>query len=128
MNYQNTEGGVALFNQNQIKKYDICEVALPQAYPGSSIQGGTRPVIIVSNNMCNQHSPVVSIVPLTSKSKKRLPTHVNLWGFGLATDSTALCEQITSVDKHLITKSIGHISSEVVQSLIDRALRIQIAA
>ena len=122
------EGGTALNNQNKIQKYDICEVALPQAQPGSSIQGGTRPVVIVSNNKCNQHSPVVSIVPLTSKPKKWLPTHVGLRGFGLTADSTALCEQITSIDRNLITRSIGHITSVRVQDLIDHALRVQIAA
>lgn len=122
------EGGAALNNQNKIQKYDICEVALPQAQPGSSIQGGTRPVVIVSNNKCNQHSPVVSIVPLTSKPKRWLPTHVDLRGFGLTADSTALCEQITSIDRNLITRSIGHITSVRVQDLIDHALRVQIAA
>lgn len=41
-----------------------------------SIQGGPRPVIIVSNNKCNQHSPILLVVPCTASIKKDLPTHV----------------------------------------------------
>lgn len=44
---------------------------------GSEQQGG-RPVIVVSNETCNKFSPTVTIVPLTTKDKKPLPTHVEL--------------------------------------------------
>lgn len=44
---------------------------------GSEQQGG-RPVIVVSNETCNKFSPTVTVVPLTTKGKKPLPTHVEL--------------------------------------------------
>lgn len=41
-------------------------------------QSGIRPAVIVSNNRANEHSPVITVVPLTSKiyKKRMLPTHV----------------------------------------------------
>ena len=38
----------------------------------TSIQKNTRPVIIVSNEMCNVHSPVITAVPLTTRNKNNL--------------------------------------------------------
>lgn len=48
-------------------------------HPGTSVQEGCRPAFIVSNDMGNQHSDTLTIIPLTSKRKKRyLPTHVTV--------------------------------------------------
>lgn len=62
---------------------------------GSEQRSG-RPAIIVSNPECNEHSPVVEVVYLTCQYKKPMPTHVRIESIGRR--STALCEQITSVD------------------------------
>ena len=44
---------------------------------GSSKQSGLRPAVVVSNNKANRHSPVVTVVPMTTKTRKTfLPTHV----------------------------------------------------
>lgn len=49
------------------------------------VQHGTRPVVIVSNDVANNFSPIVTAVPLTSNRKAAtLPTHVCLRGYGLA--------------------------------------------
>lgn len=113
---------------NNLTKYDICFITLPEPKPGSSVQGGQRPAIIVSNNMCNKFSPVVSVVPITSREKKPLPTHVTIWGYGLSCECTAMCEQITTIDKSIITEKIGNISHEGVRTAINRALQIQLAS
>ena len=68
---------------SNLSKFDICFIALPEPKPGSNVQGGPRPAIIVSNNMCNKHSPVVSVVPITSRENKPLPNQVSIWGYGL---------------------------------------------
>lgn len=39
------------------------------------IQKGPRPVIIVSNDMMNQHSSIVLAVPCTTQIKRNYPTH-----------------------------------------------------
>lgn len=40
-------------------------------------QYGIRPALVVSNNQANQYSPVITVVPLTSRiyKKRFLPTH-----------------------------------------------------
>lgn len=42
-----------------------------------SEQGGTRPVLIISNDIGNKHSPTVIIAAITSRvhTKAKLPTH-----------------------------------------------------
>lgn len=37
----------------------------------SNKQCGTRPAVIVSNNRANEHSPVITVVPLTSRIYKK---------------------------------------------------------
>ena len=41
-----------------------------------SEQGGTRPVLVISNDIGNKHSPTVIIAAITSRvrTKKKLPT------------------------------------------------------
>lgn len=45
-----------------------------------SEQGGTRPVLVISNDIGNKHSPTVIIAAITSRvrKKKKLPTHLYL--------------------------------------------------
>ena len=37
-------------------------------FPTTSVQGGVRPVIVVSNNKANTYSSVITVVPLTSRN------------------------------------------------------------
>lgn len=48
-----------------------------------SEQGGTRPVLIISNNTGNRHSPTVIIAAITSRvhTKAKLPTHTSVKDF-----------------------------------------------
>ena len=50
-------------------------------FPTTSVQGGVRPVIVVSNNKANTYSSVITVVPLTSRiyKKRYLPTPCLLW-------------------------------------------------
>lgn len=57
----------------EYKKFDICMVELSEPEFGSYVQGGYRPAVIVSNDMCNRFSQVMTVVPLTSQRKKYLP-------------------------------------------------------
>ena len=41
-------------------------------FPTTSVQGGVRPVIVVSNNKANTYSSVITVVPLTSVSRERI--------------------------------------------------------
>lgn len=100
-----------------------------EGQPGSSIQSGYRPVLVISNDKNNLHSPLVNVIPLTSKGNKRgLPVHVNLDrydDYGLSMPSTVLCEQVTSIPTKHLDRYIGNIFDEVTRAKIKRALEIQ---
>ena len=75
-----------------------------------SEQKGTRPVVIIQNNVGNKHSPTVIIAAVTSKAnvKAKLPTHYYLdAGNGLVQPSLVLLEQIRTVDEEHI-RGINH--------------------
>lgn len=58
-----------------VHRMELWWAALPTV-PGH-VQRGTRPVVIVSNDLGNASSPVVSVVPCTTqRHKPALPTHV----------------------------------------------------
>ena len=79
------------------------------------IKRGIRPVVIVSNNRANKYSPVIHVVPVTTKVRRRryLPTHVFLNGFhtpGLHSHSTATCEQVQAINTTDLIEYIGKLS------------------
>lgn len=86
-------------------------------------QAGGRPGIIVSNDVGNEHSPVVIVVYLTTQEKKPLPTHVKI--SSAAKPSVALCEQIKTVYKARLGSYIGQIS-DTEQECLDKALAVSI--
>lgn len=53
----------------KVKRGDILYVDLGAKYRGS-VQGGTRPVVVISNNRANKYSTVITVVPLSSLSVK----------------------------------------------------------
>lgn len=97
--------------------------------PKGSIQGGLRPVVVISNNMANKFSPVVTVVPLSTKIKKRnLPTHVFVpvsEGNGLGVHSIALGEQVTALDRSRIIEKLGTVD-ETTLIRISEAVKIQV--
>ena len=77
-----------------IKRGDIYYAELNPVI--GSEQGGTRPVLIISNDIGNKHSPTVIIAPITSRvhTKAKLPTHTLIKDFdGLDKNSIDICEQ-----------------------------------
>jgi len=90
-----------------------------------SEQGGVRPVVIVQNNTGNRYSPTVIIVPVTTRQKKKLPTHTNLKNGYLVKDSTALMEQVRTIDKSRLIEFVGVLSNDEMNSITE-ALRVSI--
>lgn len=89
-------------------------------------QGGTRPVLIIQNNMGNRYSPLVIVAPITAKVKRDLPTHIRLKDTGgLLKTSTVLLEQPKSIDKTRLIRKLGHLSPEQLKE-IDRALAVSL--
>ncbi|NCC87154.1 MAG: type II toxin-antitoxin system PemK/MazF family toxin [Clostridia bacterium] len=90
-------------------------------YQGSE-QGGTRPVIVLQNNVGNIYCPTLIVAPLTSKiaEKKKLPTHYLVEDIPkLATSSLVLLEQIKTIDKSRIISYIGKVSGEQMRGIED---------
>jgi mRNA interferase MazF len=104
------------------------EIYLANLSPASgSQQGGIRPVLIVSRDALNLHSPIVIVAPITGREHKRqlYPTHCELEAGegGLAKVSVVLCEQVRAISKDRLAKRVGRISAGKMQ-LIETALRI----
>ena len=91
------------------------------------VQHGTRPVVIVSNDVANNFSPIVTVVPLTTNRKaSTLPTHVCLHGYGLAATSIAKCEQVMALDKSCLIRRLGEVSDWYDRLAIQHALAEQL--
>lgn len=93
--------------------------------------GKQRGCILISNELCNKHSPVLSVVCLssnTSEAKTKLPTRVLVSSHecGMHRDCTAACEQIISIDRRKIKYRVGSLNYSVMNK-IDDAVRIQLA-
>jgi mRNA interferase MazF len=92
---------------------------------GSHLQGGQRPCVIISNNANNKFSPIVNIIPLTSRTKNNLPVHVNIgMECGLKSESIALIEQQQCIDKSKLMFQVGKCTNETLQR-IEKAMFIQ---
>jgi len=110
-----------------LRQGDIYWAQLPKI-KNTSIQFGFRPLLIVSNNVCNKYSNVIHCIPLTSKQRKRyLPTHVTVSGYGLTETCVALAEQLMIVDKRALKVKIGTIEGTEVFRKIQDAIKVQLA-
>ena len=117
-----------------ITRGDIIQVYRPDKNSsGKCIQEGVRPMVVVSNDVCNNVSPVITALPCTSsigKINKSMPTHViinedDLEGTGLTKKSVVMAEQICPVDKRDIVMFLGTLPEKYINS-IERALKVQI--
>lgn len=87
------------------------------------------PVLIISNDIGNRHSPTVIVAAITSRvhTKAKLPTHTAIRDFeGLNKDSIILLEQIRTIDKKRLQEYIGMLS-ESEMARVDKALAISVS-
>ena len=95
-------------NNLEIARGMIVMVDLPLG--NGSVQGGTRPAVVISNDKGNKFSPVLIVVPLTSRVKKFMPTHHTIEPSminGLTKTSIALAEQIITIGKDTVRNIVG---------------------
>ena len=95
----------------ELKRGEVYIADLP-IKENSRIQGGNRPIAILSNDKNNQFCDFVHYVPLTSQMKRLdLPVHIEITSDFLVKPSMALCEQADREDKtdllQFIDKKIG---------------------
>lgn len=117
-------------HRGQIYYVDLGEVSEKK----SSLFGKVRPCVIVSNEICNRKSPVLTCCCLSSKTSKdsaksrQMPTHVFLSAkdTNLKHDSICIAEQPLSISREQLREKIGKVS-ESDMCKISAALRIQLA-
>jgi mRNA interferase MazF len=93
-----------------------------------SEQGGTRPVLVVQNDIGNQYSPTTVILAITGQiNKAKMPTHVEIKAtqYGLGRDSVILGEQIRTIDKMRLKQRVAALDEETM-SKVDQALLVSL--
>lgn len=94
-----------------------------------SEQRNKRPAIVISNDLGNKYSPVVSIAIITSQlTKAKLPTHIEIETTkenGLIKKSIILTEQIKTIDKQRLIDCIGYVNSYDMLK-VDKAIEISL--
>jgi len=107
----------------EIRRGDIVVVRLSPTE--GSEQRGTRPCLVVQNDVGNQNAPTTIVVPFTTSYEDELypfEVLVEAEECALKEDSVALCSQIRTVSiEHRIEERIGSVSSERMDE-IDQAL------
>ena len=102
-------------------------------HPATSVQGGTRPVVIVSNDIGNLHAATVNVVPMTRHLKKPdLPCHTQIDPDSISDKrlpldpSMVLAEQLTTISKYALRSYAGHITDGDALNRIENAVAEQL--
>lgn len=109
---------------NNIRRGDVFYADLSPVK--GSEQGGTRPVLILQNNIGNRFSPTVIAAAITSKmGKSKVPTHITVKANknGLLKNSVVLLEQIRTLDKRRLKEKMGSLDPFIMQK-VNHALGI----
>jgi mRNA interferase MazF len=91
-----------------------------------SEQGGTRPVLIVQNDIGNRYSPTIICAAITSQiNKAKLPTHIEIESshINLEKDSVVLTEQVRTIDKKRLKEKICRLDDNLMEK-VNKALII----
>ncbi|MCL6613776.1 MAG: type II toxin-antitoxin system PemK/MazF family toxin [Firmicutes bacterium] len=83
-------------------------------------QAGTRPALVVSDDMFNHSlAEMVIIVPITSKYKG-IPTHVEVDGDFLNQKSYIKTEDIRSISTKRLVKKLGDVDEKIMTLVSER--------
>lgn len=107
---------------DEIKRGDILLIDFDPST--GSEQFGKRPALVIQNDVGNKYSPVIIVVPITTKkSLREFPTNLNINQneSNLDYNSTALFNQIMTIDKSRIIKKYGFLNNSYDKK-IDLAL------
>ena len=102
-------------------------------HTGTSVQGGCRPVLIISNDTANIHAETVNVLPMTRHLKKpNLPCHTLMGSAFVADtrqridDSMILAEQITTIGKSQLRNYAGHVEDTDLLARINHTIFAQL--
>ena len=90
-------------------------------------QSGYRPILVIQNDVGNQHSRTVIIAAITGRAKKPvMPTHCHLPAAnGLKMPSIVLLEQIRTIDKSRLRRYVGRLD-DIMMKGIDRGIAVSL--
>lgn len=93
---------------------------------GSEIRK-TRPALVISNNINNEHAGTVTVLPITNRGEKVYPFEVTVAAghAGLTKASKIKCQQIRIVDKSRLVKFFGSVEENLLPG-IEEALWIHL--
>lgn len=101
------------FPANAIMRGEIYWVDIPNAIGHELMKD--RPAIIVSCDELNGNSPVVQVVYCSASPKKELPEHITIRSTEQI--STALCENVYTVDKSRIGRYVGRCTKREMEQV-----------
>lgn len=101
-------------------------------HPGTSVQEGCRPALVISNDTANQHSEIITVVPMTTRIKKtHLPTHVMITSHDVMLEqgqymerSMLLAEQVTTIGKDSLIRYVGMLREDKLKE-VEAAVLVQ---
>jgi len=82
------------------------------------------PTLIISNNIHNQYSPLVTVAPLSSSTNKVYPfeIYVPKKSTGLNENSKIMIIQLRSIDKKRLLNKIGNIEEKEILNQIHKVI------
>ena len=85
-------------------------------------QAGTRPALVISENIFNQsYAELIIVVPITSQNKG-IRSHVKIaqGEGGLNLESFVKCEDVRSVSKQRLIKKLGSVSKQTIENIEEK--------
>ena len=120
------------FPQQMVQRFEIWFAELGDHF-GSSVQSGSRPVLVISNDVANRFSSTLTVIPLTTVQKKlNLPTHIQIAeadcrminDHAYLRNSVALAEQVTTIGKNALLNKLGSLTSTAKQREVEQAIAV----
>lgn len=110
--------------QKKNRKLRIGDVVNVKFEGVGSEQQGERPALVFQNNVGNNHSPNIVVLPMTSVRKKvNQPTHVFVpKSEGLKLDSMVLCENPQCVSKERVGDYVTTLSRKYMAKVAEASI------
>ena len=119
-------------SQQMVQRFEIWFAELGDHF-GSSVQSGSRPVLVISNDVANRFSSTLTVIPLTTVQKNlNLPTHIQIAeadcqminDHAYLRNSVALAEQVTTIGKNALLNKLGSLTSTAKRREVERAIAV----
>ena len=123
----------SVLSADYYRQFDIVWVDLPEIVGALHTQKGRHPAVVLSSNSNNKNNSNITVIPISSRINKarHLPTHLYLnlelaKTLGLYKPSVLAAENTTLVDKSMIRKIVGHVSSNELKESIKKIVNAYI--